>query len=245
MSPTAVGYYDVAWKLTLPVMFVAQTAGSALMSKMSALDAADEATNTDIVNTLSFSGVLAVPAFVGFLLLHTEVLVTAFGSEYTSAWPLLIGLAAYRVVATQSQPLINALNGLDRPDITMWITGTTVAGNVVLGVVLTLYYGPVGVVIATFLAEFARYIAAIVIIHREVTPFSPVSKPVVQQIASAVVMGAGVALTQQFVTVASWVDLGILVGVGAAVYWLVLLSISKQLRTTLQSAFVGMPIDLP
>lgn len=236
LTPTAVGYYDVAWKLTLPVMFLSQTAGSALMSKLSALDAADQADETDLVNTLSFTSVFAIPAFVGVVLLNRELIVTIFGSEYASAWILLVVLAAYRVVATQSQPMINALNGLDRPDVAMRITGTTVAGNIVLGVGLTLVVGSIGVVIATLLSEIARYVAAIVMLRREIPSFALVPQAVKKQIIVALVMGGAVWVAQQFVSIASWMHLGILIGTGVGVYVALLVSISPQLRRTTRAA---------
>lgn len=236
LTPTAVGYYDVAWKLTLPVMFLSQSAGSALMSKLSALEAADQADETDLVNTLSFTSVFAIPAFVGAVLLNREIIVTIFGSEYASAWTLLVVLAAYRVVATQSQPMINALNGLDRPDVTMRITGTTIAGNVVLGVGLTLMFGSIGVVIATLLSEIVRYIVAIVMLRREIPEFALVPRAVKEQIIAALIMGGAVWVAQQFVSVVSWIDLGILVGIGIWVYGIVIASISSKLRNTTQIA---------
>lgn len=244
LSPSAVGYYDVAWKLTLPTMFVAQAAGSALMSKLSSLDAAGEATNTDLVNTLAFTSVFAVPAFVGAVLLHRELVVTIFGPEYEPAWGLLIGLAAYRVVATQSGPMINALNGLNRPDLTMWITGTTVAGNVLVGIALTIVYGPIGAVVATFLAETGRYVAAIAVLRNELPAFPLVPRPLIEQGIAALVMGGVIAGLRPFITVASWVDLAVLVGTGAVVYSGVVLVISAQLRHTVQSALRGFGVPL-
>jgi O-antigen/teichoic acid export membrane protein len=236
LTPSAVGYYDIAWKLTLPAMFVVQAAGPSLMSKLSALDAAGEATNKDLVNTLSFTSIFAIPTFVGAVILHRDLVVTLYGPGFAPAGTLLVGLAALRIISTQSEPLIQALNGLDRPDVTMWITGTTLVGNVILGIGLTIVLGPIGVVIATLAAEAARYVAAVMLLRRELAPFPLFPRPLVEQMVASLLMGGTVLIFSRYVTIRGWEDLSLLIGVGVIVYSMVLLVISMQLRRTVRSA---------
>jgi len=67
----------------------------------------------------------------------------------------------------------------------MWITGTTLVGNVILGIGLTIVLGPIGVVIATLAAEAARYVAAVMLLRRELAPFPLFPRPLVEQMVAS------------------------------------------------------------
>jgi len=47
------------------------------MSKLSALDAAGEATNKDLVNAIVYEYILLIPTFVGAVILHRDLVVTS------------------------------------------------------------------------------------------------------------------------------------------------------------------------
>ena len=83
----------------------------------------------------------------------TALVVTVYGPEYTLGASLIVGIAAYRVLSTQTTPLSQTLNGLDSPDVNMRASSVALVVNITLGVVLTLLFGPIGVVVATILAE--------------------------------------------------------------------------------------------
>lgn len=234
-TTTAVGYYEAAFKLTVPAMFVSYVAGSGLMAKVSNLESRGEAVATDITNTVSFASILAVPMFFGALALSEGLIVTAFGAEYRPGAILLVGLALYQLLATQSNPYRQGLDGLDLPKLGMMIDLTTLALNLVVGVALTLQYGPIGVVIATVLAESTRYVLCALSLNRRVPEVSLFPRLLFEQVFAGAAMFAVVTLVRMNVQVDSWFVLGSLVAVGAATYGVVLLVLSDQLRLTLSS----------
>lgn len=233
LSPAAAGYYEVAFRVSMPAAFVYDVTSRLLMPRVSNLASKDESIATDVGNTLAFSSVLAIPLFAGAVLLADEVVVTLYGPEYRAAAVLLIGLCLYRVVRSQSQPLAKVVDGLDRPDFTMWLSLVTLAFNVALGVVLVLRMGAIGVVVATVAAEFLRYVALLAWLRTHLPRRALAPRAVFHQWFAALAMGAVVWTSLQLVAVDSWVALGAVVGLGGLVYAATLYAASRQLRETI------------
>ncbi|WP_049971710.1 lipopolysaccharide biosynthesis protein [Haladaptatus cibarius] len=258
LGSASAGFYEVAWKLTLPAVFVADVAGRGLMATVSARHArsgdgegnenenGNESGNRnergigrDVSNTIAYAGILAVPIFFGSLALAESLVVTVYGPDFRNAAPLLIGLAGYRVVRSQSGPLVQAINGLDRPDVAMRLSAVAVAVNLVLGVLLTLRLGPIGVVIATIVAETLVYLGGFHFLRQTVSGLVPISRPMVEQVGAGLAMFAVVSTARASISVQSWVDLGVLVSVGGVVYVGLLLAVSPGVRHTLEEAVRG------
>lgn len=235
VTTSAAGYYEAAFKLTIPAMFVAYAAGSGLMVKVSNLDSRGEAVAQDISNTVSFVSILAVPIFFGSLALSEELIVTAFGADYRAGAPLLVGLALYQVLSTQSNPYRQGLNGLNLPKLGMKIDVSVLILNVVIGIALAVQLGAIGIVVATVLAEFTRYILCSFVLKRRVPDVRQFPRLLFEQVFSGLVMFGVVVFARSYVPVNSWFVLVFLVGVGAAAYGVVLLALSSQLRLTLRS----------
>lgn len=233
LTPAVAGYYEVAFKLTLPAAFVMMTASSGLMARVSHKHSRDEPFAEDVSNTLSFSSVLAVPMVVGALVLSDPVVVTLYGPEYAPAAAFLIGLAAYQLVTTQRGPLSRTIDAVDRPDVNTRISALTLGLNIVLGVVLTLEFGGIGVVVATVIAESIRYVVSAAYVHRTLSGIDLVPKTLLEQFGAAAVMGVVVALVERLVTIQRWYHLIAVVLVGAVVYGLVLVVASRKLRVTI------------
>ena len=242
-AQAAVGQYEVAAKLTLPAIFVAETAGSGLMARVSNLHSRGEEIAPDVSNTLAFTSILSIPVFFGALAIPRQLVVTIYGPKFAPAAPFLIGLALYRVLTTLNGPLLQTLGGMDRPDVTLRLAALTLAFNVVAGVVLTLRFGPIGVVIATILAESLRYLGAIYSIKRHLTGIDLFPRTLLQQVLAAVGMFTVVSAFHSITPVRSWLDLSVLLTIGGATYSIVLLGISRELRLTIGSVLRGSRIE--
>jgi len=241
LTPAAVAHYEVAYKLSVPAMFVSTVAGSGLMVKVSNLDSRGEAVAQDITNTLSFTSLLAVPLFFGALAMPVAIIRTVFGPEYTAAAPLLVGLTFYQLVYTRNSVFRRALEGVDRPDTVLKIVFVTLSFNVVAGFVLTLEFGAIGVVVATVAAGLLRYAMSAYLlaktvgaqlVRNELGAVTLFPKLFRVQLVAGAVMFVAVFLLQRTVAVRSWLVLATLVGTGAVIYFLVLIVASKQFRNT-------------
>lgn len=243
LAPGVAGQYEVAAKLTLPATFVAGAAASGLMARVSNRSSKGQPVDRDVSNTLAFASVLAIPLFFGALAMPRSIVVTFYGGAYAEAATLLVGLAFYRLVRTQSVPLIQTTYGLNKPDVFMRISGVALAFNILAGVALTLLFGAIGVVIATIAAELLIYLSLVPVVRRELDAVTILSRTLFEQVGAGVVMYFVVIGAHAIIPVRSWIDLVLLVGMGALTYGLVLLALSDQLRLTIGSVLRGSRVE--
>lgn len=233
LTPAVAGYYEVAFKLTLPATFVMTTASNGLMARVSYKHSQDEAFAEDVSNTLSFASVLAIPMLFGAIALSEQLVVTLYGPEYAGAATFLIGLALYQLIRTQQGPLSRTIAGIDRPDINTVLSILTLVLNVILGIGLTLELGGIGVVIATVIAESVRYIVSAAYVHRTLPTIVLLPRTLLEQMGASVVMFGVIVSLQWIIPIQRWYHLIIVVGIGAVVYGIVLLIASRKLRVTI------------
>lgn len=242
-TPAVAGNYEIAYKLTVPATFIAGLSGSGLMATLSDLDSRGEAFQTEISNTLAFSSLFAVPLFFGALAISRVTVVTIYSSEYRAAATLLIGIALYRLINTQANVLTDIVSGLDMPELQLRASAVTLAVNIPLGVFLYTQIGAVGVVVATVLAEFLRYLIMLWYVKQQ-TQARLVPRALLEQLAVGAVMALAVESTQQFITVQSWIDFGLLIGVGGLVYFGLLVVVSSHFRVTVEGVWQDLRSEL-
>lgn len=235
LTTGAVGFYEVAYKLTVPATFLATVVTSGLMAKVSNLHSRDLDVATDVTNVVSYVSILAIPIFFGALAIPKALVVTAYGPEYTAATSLVVGLALYQVIASQTRVYQQTLSGLDLPDVKLKIDTVTLGLNIVVGIGLIYVIGVLGVVIATVIAEMARYIMSAYAVSRLIDGIDFLPRTLAKQAIAGLLMFGLVEVLDVYIAVRSWVDLVILVGIGALFYGIVLLTLSRQLRFTLKA----------
>ncbi|MFD1633873.1 oligosaccharide flippase family protein [Haloplanus ruber] len=235
VGTTSVANYEVALRLTVPALFVSGVLSSALMPKISNTISKGGEFVDDITNSVSYVSILAVPIFFGALAIPRPLVVTAFEPQYADAAPYLIGLALYQLISTQTVIYSQTLSGMDLPDIQFKIRAITLTFNVIIGVTLALTVGPLGIVIATVLAESLKYGLSVRQVLNQVDGVEVIPKPLILQIISGTMMFLIVNFLQARLTIQSWVTLGFTVGVGAIVYAACLFAISPQVRFTAQA----------
>ncbi|ADJ15503.1 lipopolysaccharide biosynthesis protein [Halalkalicoccus jeotgali] len=234
LAPAVAGYYEVAFKLTLPAAFVMMSAASGLMARVSNKHSRNEPFAEDVSNTLSFSSVLAVPMVFGAFVLSEPLVVTLYGPEYAPAAAFVVGLAVYQLLTTQRGPLSRTIDAVDRPDVNTVLSMLALGVNVVLGIVLTLEFGGIGVVVATVIAESIRYGVSAAYVRRILPEVTLLPRTLLEQVGAAAVMVLVVLLLREVVPIQRWYHLLAVVAAGALVYGAVLLAGSRKLRVTIE-----------
>ena len=92
----------------------------------------------------------------------------------------------------------------------------------------------IGVVIATLITAVLRWVVALYLTQKLVS-FDVFPKPIQKQMIAGVIMFTIIFPIHRMYGVTWWGDLLTIVGIGAAVYWLVLFAISSQLRIAFRS----------
>lgn len=231
IGTAVVGDYEVAFKLTVPAMFLSSVVISGLLPKISNRVSKGEDVTEDVNNALGYISIVSIPIFFGALAIPETLIVTAYGDEYAGAELFLIGLALYQVVKSQTGVYVEAVGGLDRPELNLKIGAATLALNVVLGVALIETIGGLGVVVATILAEGFRWLTTFLVARSLLPTIEPIHRPFLIQLAAGGIMYVGVTFASTVVSIQSWLDVALVVGFGAGVYGIVLLSSQLHRQT--------------
>lgn len=152
----SVGYYEVALSLTAIATLISGVVMDGIISRVSNLTSRDEPIDEILTTTLSYTSVIAIPLFVLVTVFAAPLVRAVYGPAYLATVPFLVGIGLYRIVQTQREPLDSAVKGMGRPDTVFRISSLTLTVNLILGVALVYTVGPVGVIVATVVAELLR-----------------------------------------------------------------------------------------
>jgi O-antigen/teichoic acid export membrane protein len=213
---------------------------STLFPEISELSARrDPQAAADIVEqSLIYGGLFLVPGVLGGAILGERIL-RIYGPEFTQGAVVLFVLIVANLFMGYQNQLLNALNAIDRPELSFRVNAVFVGANLAANVVLVYLYGWLGAAVATAGSVAISLVLAYRYLSGIITFSFPVSE-VARQWTAATVMAAVVyggltvenaydLLNHNFATVL------LLVGVGAGVYFAVLLALSAQFRTTVRN----------
>lgn len=241
LTPTAAGYYEVAIRISVPAIFVSSVLGSLLLPRVSNLLSQDIDPGEDIKRAIGYTSIIGIPLLFGAIAVGRDVIVLIYGREFAPAVPLLIGLAGYQLLHSNCIVLTNVANGWDRPDVVTRLSAIALVVNILLGIALTLSFGPIGVVIATITAETLRYAGFAYFTSRHLFWRALFPRELLEQFVAGLTMYATLELLLSVYRINSLVDLSVAIGTGAGIYFGILLLINPRLRTkavsTLHRAF--------
>lgn len=150
-----VGWYNVAYRMVLVLLFIPHTFIAALYPVMATFHKTSEnSLRSSHEKSFKYLTIIGMPIAVGTTLLARRIILLIFGAEYTnSILPLQI-LVWSALFIFMSITFGNLFNCLNRQAIVTKITGICVVANVVLNIILIPRYSLVGASIATVLTEF-------------------------------------------------------------------------------------------
>lgn len=215
---SAVGYYEVALSLTGLATLISGVVMDGLISKTSNLASRDRSVRETVTATISYTSVIAIPTFVIVVFLGEVVVETVYGTDYLAAVPFLVGVAAYRIVQTQREPLDSAVKGMGRPDAVFRISSITVAVNFAIGVALVLTVGAIGVIVATVVAETLRCLLLHRTLRRNDAAVPLLPGPLRKQFRSAGGMAAAIVVLNRVLSNALAYRVALIGTVGVATY---------------------------
>jgi O-antigen/teichoic acid export membrane protein len=242
VGPSPVGVYTVANQLAQPAVLFSSSITDALDVKSSGRDSAGLGVREDLKNSISYAGLIAIPMVFGALAIPNALMTTLFGPTFRDAPGLaLVGMTLFQLFKVYGSPLGTVTRATDRPRLSFRVGLGILAFHLPLAVALGHRFGLLGVIASTVVAEFVRFSVYQIIAHRL---FGGVvlTRPMLDQAAAGAIMFGVVELfTRNFVTITGWVCLLIVVGVGAATYFLALLGVSRHFRVTLGNVLPWVP----
>ena len=235
----AVGVYSVAWSLSRFLELFSSSIASTLFPEISYSSTQESMAVVTgyLEDSLVYAGLIVIPGFVGGFLLAEE-LMFVYGAEFVEGavilWILILSIGVH---AYQTQ-FVNTLNGIDRPDLSFRVNVVFAALNAGLNLALIPRYGIEGAAIASLASVSVALILAYVYVDRVLDLTIPVGE-IGRQITAAALMGLLVYTGREWIGLSDIIQRNIiivllLVGFGAAIYFLVLMAISTRFRETIQ-----------
>jgi O-antigen/teichoic acid export membrane protein len=237
VSSGLIGVYAVAWNISQFLILFSGTLRSTLFPEMSEISAQEDsqAVSRIVEQSLTFSGLFLIPGLFGSILLGERIL-RIYGPEFPQGAVVLSILIVANLFMGYQNQLLNTLNAVDRPDLAFRVNVVFVAANLVLNVVLIYTYSWVGAAVATAmsvalsLALAYRHVNALIDFK---TPVGEIAKQWLAGGVTAVVVYGGLWTERTYRVIGhNFVIVVLLVLLGAAVYFAVLLGLSREFRRT-------------
>lgn len=238
VSSSAIGVYAVAWSLAKFLGLFSNSISTTLFPEISysSTQESTEVVRGFVEDALMYAGLIAIPGLVGGFLLARE-LMFIYGPEFidgaTVLWVLIL---AVLIFAYQKQ-FVNALNGIDRPDLAFWVNLLFALTNVGLNLLFIPQYGIEGAAIASVVSVTVALVVGYYYLA-QIVEFTIPFGEIARQIFAALLMGVIVASGQEFIEVLGVLQRNIfivliLVGGGACTYFLTMIAISANFRKTI------------
>lgn len=229
-----IGVYEIAWNLASILAVFGTAVARAMFPSISELSTAaeEDAVAGLITDSVRFAGLFLIPGFVGAAVLGSEVL-RIYGADFTKGGLVLLVLVGARLVYTYQHQFVNALNAIDRPDLAFRVEGVFVVTNLVLNLGLVFLYGWLGAAAGTGISAVLATVLAYRALASQIDFALPLGDIVRQVLASA---GMGVVIVLGSLTLPGTLPVSIaLVFLGAAVYGVFILALSRTLRSVVRA----------
>lgn len=242
-----IGIYTAAWNIAQFLILFSGTLKSTLFPEMSSMSTEQDpqAVSRMVEQSLTFGGLFLIPGLFGGVLLGERIL-RIYGPEFPQGATVLNVLIVANLFMGYQNQLLNTLNAIDRPKIAFRVNVVFVVANVSLNVVLIYLYGWIGAAVATATSVAVSLMLAYRHVDAIIDFMVPVGEIARQWVAGgvmAIVVYGGLRVESTYRIIGH--NFGVvvaLVGVGAGVYFVVLLTLSKEVRETVDR---NIPVDFP
>lgn len=233
-SSASAGFYTAARQLVRPSTFISSSIGNALYVKSSGRHSAGREVVQDLLNSVAYAGLIAVPILFGALAMPSAIPRTVFGGEFAAAGGALIGLSFFQIFDVYVSQFESVFGSIDRPDTIFRVNVVVTVVHLPLAIGFGYEYGLLGVVAATVIAELIRFAVYQYLAYLEFDRII-LPRPIIEQILSAGIMLAVLKAVLSVIEIRGWFVLILLVAGGAAIYFCTLFIISSHFRFALRN----------
>lgn len=241
-----VGIYAICWNISSVMsLFGEALSNSAFpeISETSSKEGKQQAVGY-LRDTLAYAGLLTIPGLVGAAVVGRGVL-SIYGGEFMQGYIILVILVGAVLLHSYQTQFLNALNAVNRPDLSFKVNTAFIVTNVALNFLLIYLYGWIGAAVATMTSSLLGVILAYWM-TKQVLTFSLPRRRIAQQLASAAIMGVtvyGLIVTLNSLGIQADRIIPTLaaVALGGGVYFAVLFRASDEFRGTVLD---NLPVDI-
>lgn len=229
VSTGFIGVYEIAWNIASVLVIFSTAIVRVMFPTISAAEDDVDRVAELIEDAMAFTGLFVIPGLIGAVILGREIL-GIYGPAFQKGALVLVIHTVARLVQSYSDQFTSALMAIDRPDLSFRINVVFVAVNVALNFGLIATVGWVGAAVATAISATVAFVLSFRTL-RGLVRFRVPTREIGNQVLASLGMGAVVVAGDWYLedTIAATVAL---VGVGATIYLVALLTFSPRFRKT-------------
>ena len=241
-----VGIYRVAFQFTTAATFITTAIYSTLTPKISNWSANDqlEKIAPPVSRGITFALILAVPVFIGGLLLADKLLYYFYGADFAAGAVACTILLLVQVISVFITLLGVALTASDHARQSFYATATAAVINILLNCLLIPILGINGAAVATLISYSVNAILIAHFLKRYIT-VKIEKRPILNIIIAAAVMGLFVFVYKLFVPLDNVILTLIPVCIGAVIYFFLLFKIDRGIRDEIAGMVTTLGLPWP
>jgi O-antigen/teichoic acid export membrane protein len=237
VAPNLIGYYEVAWNLASLLAIFGTSIAQSLFPTISELNSEGKRDEVGefVTDSLAYTGLFLIPGLFGAVLIG-DLLLRIYGSPFQQATTVLVVLIVARLIYAYEAQFVSTLNAINHPELAFRVNIAFVLANIVLNVLLVWAFGWLGAAVGTASAAAIGLVAGFRAL-RQVIWFAVPWGELARQASSAMAMIVALIPLRTLLSGATTpiIDVLLLVGAGAGVYFGTLLGVSARFRTTVQN----------
>jgi O-antigen/teichoic acid export membrane protein len=235
MTEADVGIYRVAYQLTSIASFMVIAFHTVLYPRISKWHAEDDIPMIEysLKRSFTYSLLLAVPVTAGGILLSDKLLFYLYGASFVSSTPVLAILLFVQIANIFLYLQTMCLNAMDRPRVSFYITAVSAILNIVLNIVLIPPLGIAGAAIASLATMSLNAVLAYLMLRTSLKVRIDLQSSV-NLVISALGMSVFLVVFTYLFPIRDFIDLGLTVGIGAILYFGIVLKIDCSIRNDLK-----------
>lgn len=183
-----IGWYNVAYRLILVLLFIPSVYFSSVFPLMSKLfNTSENSLGFIFERSLKYMIIMAVPIGVGTTLLADKIILFIFGSDFVPAAIALKILIWSNVFIFMSLPFGTLLNSMNKQIVTTKLTAMGAVLNIVLNLFLIPNYSYIGASVTTVITELVVLLAAVYLFMNSESQLNPLSKDKIVNLSKVIV----------------------------------------------------------
>jgi O-antigen/teichoic acid export membrane protein len=231
MPVSDVGIYGVCWTFSVFALFVSTALCNTLYVKVSRWNATGETgpISASLSRSTTYALILALPMLVGGFVLGKQLLYYVYGASFAAGATALVIIIAARIFQSVYQLYSTFLMATDHVRTAFYGLGTGITVNLIASIILVPVLGMSGAAIASLLNVLVCITVGRYFLGR-IIPVRIERGAVMHIVIATVIMTVALLLAGLVPVASSAIVTGAMVILGAAVYFLVLLILNRQLR---------------
>jgi O-antigen/teichoic acid export membrane protein len=241
MTEVDVGIYRVSFQLASVASFLVLSFHTVLFPRISKWHTEKQFSliENSLTKAFTYSLFLAIPVTVGGIILSGKLLYFLYGAAFEPGAQVLIILLFIQIANIFMYLQTMCLNAMDMPRRSFYITAVSAVLNIILNVLLIPLFGISGAAIASLVTMTINAVLAYGMLKSSIHIRVDL-RSVTNLVVSALIMSGFLLVYIYELPVQDFVSLGLVITLGAIIYFCAVLGIDRTIRNDLKTILYTM-----